>query len=257
MTKRIFFFLYGIVAYAIFLGTFLYAIGFVSGLAVPKSIDSAPGAPLGAALLTDAVLLAVFALQHSVMARQGFKRAWTRIVPHAVERSTYVLLASAALILLFWKWEPIGGVIWDLRNPPARLLLKGASFAGWMIVLVSTFLIDHFDLFGLRQVLSHLKAAPYAPPQFSARGWYGYVRHPIYLGFIIAFWATPSMTIAHLVFAVATTGYILIAIQLEERDMVRFHGARYEAYRDQVSMLLPRPSKKPAGTAAAKAGPLL
>ncbi|MFN2547313.1 MAG: methanethiol S-methyltransferase, partial [Myxococcales bacterium] len=210
---RIIAFLYGLVCYTIFLVTFLYAIGFVSGLVVPKSIDSAPTAPLGVALLTNAVLLAVFALQHSVMARQGFKRVWTKIVPKAVERSTYVLAASSALILLFWKWEPIGHVIWDVRSPPARMLLQALSFAGWTTVLISTFLIDHFDLFGLRQVYLHLRGRPYTPPAFTARGWYGYVRHPIYLGFIVSFWAAPTMTIAHLVFAVATTGYILIAIQ--------------------------------------------
>jgi protein-S-isoprenylcysteine O-methyltransferase Ste14 len=244
---RILSFLYGLVCYAIFFCTFLYAIGFVANLIVPKSIDSAPASPLGAALLTNSVLLAVFALQHSVMARQGFKNVWTKIVPKPIERSTFVLFASAALLLLFWKWEPIGGVIWELRSPPVRMLLQGVSLAGWMIVLISTFLIDHFDLFGLRQVFLHLAGRPYTPPKFTARGWYGYVRHPIYLGFIVAFWATPTMTIAHLVFAVATTLYILVAIQLEERDMVRFHGARYEAYREQVSMLLPGPLKKASG----------
>ena len=248
---RILAFLYGLLCYAIFFFTFLYAIGFVTDLVVPKSIDSAPAGPLGTALLTDAALLAIFALQHSGMARQGFKKVWTKIVPKPVERSTFVLLASAALLLLFWKWEPIGGVMWDLRSPSVRLLLKGVSLAGWTIVLISTFLIDHFDLFGLRQVFLHLKGAPYTPPEFTARGWYRYVRHPIYFGFIVAFWATPTMTIAHLVFAVATTAYILIAIQFEERDMVRFHGARYEAYREQVSMLLPRRPKKRAGTGTA------
>ena len=235
---------YGAVSYLIFFATFLYAIGFVADLVVPKSIDSEPAGPLGAALLTDAVLVAIFALQHSVMARQGFKAVWTKIVPKPLERSTFVLAASAALLLLFWKWEPIGGVFWQVDGEPFRLLLKGLSFAGWMIVLVSTFLIDHFDLFGLKQVFLFLRGLPYTPVQFTARGWYGYVRHPIYLGFIVAFWATPTMTIAHLVFAVATTAYILVAIQLEERDMVRAHGARYEAYREQVSMLVPRPPKK-------------
>ncbi len=244
---RIVAFLYGLLCYAIFFCTFLYAIGFVGGMMVPKSIDSAPAAPLGTALLTDAALLAVFALQHSGMARQGFKRVWTKIVPAAVERSTYVLLASAALLLLFWKWEPIGGVVWEVR-PSARLLLEGVSIAGWLIVLVSTFLIDHFDLFGLRQVFLYLEGDAYTPPQFTTRGWYRYVRHPIYFGFLVAFWATPVMTVAHLVFALATTAYILVAIRLEERDMVRFHGARYEAYREQVSMLVPRPPKK-AGAA--------
>src|SRR5438105_6116554 len=159
-----------------------------------------------------------------------------------VERSSYVLAASAALLLLFWKWEPIGGVVWQEQSVSS--LLQGLSLLGFIIVLISTFLIDHFDLFGRRQVFLYLRRIPYTPVPFIARGWYGYVRHPIYLGFIVAFWATPAMTIAHLVFAVATTAYILIAIQLEERDMVRAHGARYEAYREQVSMLVPRPPKK-------------
>jgi protein-S-isoprenylcysteine O-methyltransferase Ste14 len=241
--KRVAFFLYGLVAYCIFLGTFLYAIGFVAGITVPKSIDSAPSAPLGVALITDAALLAIFALQHSVMARQGFKTVWTKIVPKPVERSTYVLASSAALLLLFWKWEPIGGVVW--QEPSLSLLLQGLSLLGFGIVLISSFLINHFDLFGLRQVFLYLGGIPYTPVPFVARGWYGYVRHPLYLGFIIAFWATPRMTIAHLVFAVATTGYILIAIRLEERDMVRALGAQYEAYREQVSMLVPRPPRKP------------
>jgi protein-S-isoprenylcysteine O-methyltransferase Ste14 len=170
--------------------------------------------------------------------------AYGLIVPESIERSTFVLAASAALLLLFWKWEPIGGLIWQVHNPTARLVLQGLSFAGWTTVLISTFLIDHFDLFGLRQVYLYARVVPYTPPKFTARGWYGYVRHPIYLGFIVAFWAAPTMTIAHLVFAVATTLYILVAIQLEERDMMRVHGARYGAYREQVSMLVPRPRKR-------------
>ncbi len=243
--RRILFFAYGSIVYLVFLGTFLYAIGFVADLIVPRPIDSTPSSPLGVALLIDAALLTAFALQHSVMARRGFKERWTKIVPEPIERSTFVLAASGALLLLFWKWEPIGGVIWHFEHPAARLLAQGISLAGWTIVLVSTFLIDHFDLFGLRQVYLHLRGTPYAPVSFTARGWYGYVRHPIYLGFIIAFWAAPTMTVAHLVFAVATTLYILVAIQLEERDMVRVHGACYRTYREQVSMLLPRPPKKP------------
>ena len=249
--NRILAFLYGVVCYLIFLGTFLYAIGFVDSLFVPSSIDSAPTAPLGQALLVDALLLGIFAVQHSVMARQGFKKVWTKIVAPPIERSTYVLFASLALILLFWKWEPIGGVVWNVETLEARIALQGLSLVGWAIVLVSTFLINHFDLFGLRQVFFYLKGQPYAPLGFRTPAFYKYVRHPIYLGFIIAFWATPTMTIAHLVFALATTGYILVAIQLEERDLVEFYGDRYETYRSQVSMLMPKLPKK----AGREAGP--
>jgi len=242
--NRILAFLYGVACYVLFLGTFLYAVGFVDDLLVPRSIDSAPVAPLGRALLVDALLLGVFAFQHSVMARQGFKKVWTRIVPPAVERSTYVLFASLALILLFWKWEPIGGVIWNVETPDLRLALQALSILGFGVVLVSTFLINHFDLFGLRQVFLYLRKQPYTALGFRTPALYKYVRHPIYLGFVIAFWATPTMTVAHLVFAAATLGYILVAIQLEERDLLRFYGQRYEAYRSQVSMLLPRPPRK-------------
>jgi protein-S-isoprenylcysteine O-methyltransferase Ste14 len=247
---RVVSFVYGLVCYVAFLASFVYAVRFVTGAGVAKSLDSTPGVPLGVALLTDAGVLAVFALQHSLMARKGFKALWTKLVPEHVERSTYVLFASAALFLVCANWEPIGGTVWDAGGGSLRLALQALSFAGFGIVLVSTFLIDHFDLFGMRQVTLHLLQRPYTSPQFTARGWYGYVRHPIYAGFILAFWATPVMTVAHLVFAAMTTIYILVAIQLEERDMVRIYGARYEAYRDQVSMLVPRPrGRRRAGTA--------
>lgn len=239
---------YGAVSYLAFVLAFVYLIGFVANIMVPRGVDHAITAPIWQAVAVDVALVALFGVQHSVMARQGFKAVWTKIVPKAVERSTYVLASSAALLLLFWKWEPIGGVIWD--EPSLTSLLQGLSLAGFLIVLVSSFLINHFDLFGLRQVFLYLRGMPYTPVPFATRGWYAYVRHPLYLGFLIAFWATPRMTIAHLVFAAATTGYILIAIQLEERDMVRAVGPQYEEYREQVSMLIPRARKKPS-----RAGP--
>jgi protein-S-isoprenylcysteine O-methyltransferase Ste14 len=254
--RRIAFFLYGVICYVVFLGTFLYAVGFVANVFVPRGIDSPQTTPFAQAVAVDAILLLVFALQHSVMARQGFKRAWTKIVPVALERSTFVLFASLALILLFRQWQPIGGAVWVVRDPLARMALQGLSLAGWGIVLLSTFLIDHFDLFGLRQVFAYLRGVEYTALEFRRPLFYNYVRHPIYLGFILAFWATPAMTVAHLVFALATTGYILIAIQLEERDLVRNYGSRYEAYRHQVSMLVPRAPRReeaPSQTAVSAA----
>jgi protein-S-isoprenylcysteine O-methyltransferase Ste14 len=242
MMARILAFLYGAVSYLIFFVTFLYAIGFVGNVVVPKSIDlPAKEGPFVPSLVIDAVLLGLFAIQHSVMARPGFKKAWTKIVPTVVERSTYVLLASLLLALVFWQWRPLLGVIWDVRNPTLALILQIVFFGGWAIVLLSTFLINHFDLFGLRQVYLQQK---YTYLGFRKPGFYKFVRHPIMLGFIIAFWATPKMTLGHLVFAIATTSYILIAIQLEERDMVSIHGETYEQYRQEVSMLLPLPPKK-------------
>jgi methanethiol S-methyltransferase len=236
--------LYGLVCYVMFFGTFLYAIGFVSGLFGPTALDAAPSTPPARALVIDAALLALFAIQHSVMARQGFKKAWTRLVPRPVERSTFVLFASLALLLLFWQWRPIGGVVWDVGGGPARLAVQALALAGWLIVLVSTFLIDHADLFGLRQVALYFRGQAYRPPDFRATGFYRYVRHPIYFGFLVAFWAAPTMTLAHLLFAAATTGYILVAIQLEERDLLQFHGSAYEAYRKRVSMLVPRSPRR-------------
>ncbi|MDO8795813.1 MAG: NnrU family protein [Vicinamibacterales bacterium] len=239
---------YGFVAYAVFLGAFLYAIGFVGNIVVPKSIDSGTTFPLMETLVTNVLLLTLFAVQHSVMARPAFKRWWTRIVPKQVERSTYVLLASLILLLLFWQWRPISGVVWDARSTVLGALLLGLFGVGWLIVLLSTFMINHFDLFGLRQVTLYFQRRPYTPVSFVTRGLYKIVRHPIMLGFLIAFWATPVMTLGHLMFAVITTAYILVALQLEEHDLLEMHRATYERYRRETSMLVPLPKgkRKPA-----------
>jgi protein-S-isoprenylcysteine O-methyltransferase Ste14 len=236
---RLIAFLYGLIAYAVFLTSFLYAVGFVSGLVVPKTIDSGAPVSFGVALLVDLVLLSIFALQHSIMARQGFKRWWTRIVPEAVERSTYVLFASLSLALLCWQWEPMPAIVWQIGNPLIATAVIVLSFVGWFIVLTSTFLINHFELFGLQQVTNNFADRPMAPVRFRTPLYYKFVRHPIYLGFIIAFWAAPVMSIGHLLFAAATTAYIFIGIALEERDLVTIFGDQYRHYRKEVAMLIP------------------
>ena len=254
MIKRIGFFVYGVVSYAIFFATFLYAIGFIGGFLVPTTLDGAPRVPLAAGLAVNAALLGLFAVQHSVMARKWFKERWTRIVPPVLERSTYVLLSSVALVLVFRFWQPLGGVVWQVDDPLARNLLYAGFAFGWALVLVSTFLINHFDLFGLRQVWLYLRDRPYTQLRFGTPGPYRLVRHPLYVGWFFAFWMTPVMTYAHLLFAVATTAYILVAIQFEERDLVREHP-EYADYRRRVPMLVPftRRRTSPAASPTANA----
>ena len=250
MLKRILFFAYGTLSYLIFLGTFLYAVCFIGNFGVTKTLDGAASGPLWVGFVIDAGLLALFAVQHSVMARKWFKDWWTRFVPRPLERSTYVLFSSLALILLFWQWRPLGGVVWSVTNTAMRLVLLGLFAFGWGLVLVSTFLINHFDLFGLRQVWLYLLGRPYTTLRFGTPGPYRLVRHPLYVGWLFAFWMTPTMTLAHLLFSVATTAYILLAIQFEERDLVREHGEAYEKYRRSVPMLVPfaRGSEPASGT---------
>jgi protein-S-isoprenylcysteine O-methyltransferase Ste14 len=239
MLGRILAFLYGLVCYLIFLVAFLYAIAFVGNISlVPKTIDSGTAPPLTKALIINAVLLSLFAVQHSVMARNGSNAPGKKLFPNLLS-STYVLLASLILLLLYWKWEPMKGIVWDVRNPNGRTVLTGLFWIGWGLVLVSTYLIDHFGLFGMKQVYNYLVGKHEERPPFATPTLYKIVRHPLYLGFVIAFWATPRMTAGHLFFAIMTTAYILVAIQFEERDLIRFYGDSYRKYREQVSMLFP------------------
>ena len=239
MLKRLLFFAYGLSAYLICLATLLYAAAFVGGFVVPRRLDGPLQGSLLEAVIVDCALLTLFALQHSVMARRWFKQWWTQIVPWTIERSTYVLCASLALLLLFWQWRPIGIPIWTVENDAARVALWSLFAAGWLTVLVVTFLINHFDLFGLRQVWLPLRGRPYTPVSFRTPLPYRFVRHPLYFGLLLAFWMTPTMTLAHLLFAVATTAYVVIAIQFEERDLIAEHGIAYSEYRRKVPMLLP------------------
>jgi protein-S-isoprenylcysteine O-methyltransferase Ste14 len=238
--SRVGIFAYGVLSYVVFLAVFLYGIGFIGGFLTPTSLDSAPTSPLGWALTVDLGLLAAFAVQHSGMARPGFKAWWTRIVPEAAERSTYVLLSSLALAVLYVFWEPIGGVVWNVQDGIARNSIIGLYLVGWLLLLYTTFLIDHFDLFGLKQVWRRLSNKAYRAPVFRTPSLYKLVRHPLYIGWLTIFWAAPTMTVAHLIFAASTTAYILIAIRLEERDLVAAFGTVYVDYRARTPMLIPR-----------------
>lgn len=240
---RVISFVYGVLAHLSFLLILVYLIGFLANVGVPKSIDSGPATPFGQALAINIALLALFAIPHSVMARPGFKQWWTTIIPTHLERSTYVLISNVFVVLLLWQWRPMTEVIWNVEHPVGTVVLWGLFGLGWFVLVFASFMINHFDLFGTRQVYLHLRGEDYTPPTFKATGFYKYIRHPLMLGWLLGFWSTPQMTVGHLVFAVGTTVYILVAIQIEERDLVKFHGEAYEQYRRQVSMLLP--FKKP------------
>jgi protein-S-isoprenylcysteine O-methyltransferase Ste14 len=242
--KRILAFVYGLLSYLLFLVVFLYAIAFVGDFGVPKTIDSGLVGAFWPSLLINLSLLGLFAIQHSGMARPGFKRWWTKLIPKPIERSTYVLLASLVLVLLFWQWRPLPEPVWQVETAWAQLVLWGLFALGWTLVLTATFMISHWHLFGLKQVHEHMKGQDVADPAFQIKGFYRYVRHPLNLGFLIAFWSTPEMTIGHLVFALATTGYIFIAMYLEERDLVALFGERYRDYRQRVPKIVPRPASK-------------
>ncbi len=242
MLKRVVVFAYGVASYGVFFATFLYAVGFIGNLVVPKTMDSPSRMPFLYALGIDVLLLGIFAVQHSVMARPWFKRAWTRLVPEPAERSTYVLFSSLALIALFAFWQPLGGMVWDIQNPTARMVMYQLFGLGFGLVLIATFLINHFDLFGLRQVSLYLVGKPYTPLTFRTPLFYKYIRHPLYVGWFMAFWFTPTMTGAHLLFAVMTTVYILMAIRWEENDLIDAHGEQYIQYRDSVPMFIPNGS---------------
>lgn len=248
--RRITFFIYGALAYGAFFVTIVYAIGFLGNFAVPKSIDTGVEGPIGQAIFINVLLLALFAVQHTIMARPGFKSWWTKIIPKPIERSTFVLTASLLLGLVFWQWRPMKTVVWQIDDPVLRTLVTGLFFLGWGIVFYSSFLIDHFDLFGLRQVFLHLRGRAYSHPQFAERSLYKWIRHPLMAGFLIAFWSAPTMTQGHLLFVVVTTAYIFFGIRLEERDIARFLGEDYRRYRERTPMILPFPGKKktPAAT---------
>lgn len=237
--KRLIVFIYGIISYLLFLGAFLYAIGFVGNLLVPKSIDSGETGALGMSLLINALILGLFAVQHSIMARPWFKEILTKIIPQAAERSTFVLFTSLIFFLMFWQWRPLGDIVWQFESGAAYMALTAFFWIGWAVVLVSTFLVNHFDLFGLQQITSYLNKKEVKEPEFTDRSLYKYVRHPIMLGFLIAFWATPTMSVGHLFFTVMCTGYIIAGVWFEEADLKRHFGERYIQYCEEVPMLIP------------------